>query len=185
MVENEFKVMLNEEQYDKIKGLYNWDNEIKQTNYYYDTDNSELNSKRITCRVRKTYDGYFLQMKLPNGKTHSRIEIEKELKDLPETLSGEQLSEFSGGNNLPDVKLLGELTTLRLIKKLDGMEIDLDNSFYFRNTDHELELEFTKNEAAARELFGGLKEKAGIRDNNDICIGKVGRFMKAYKKTRA
>ncbi len=182
MIENEFKTMLDEKQYNSIKELYDWDGEINQTNYYYDTENFDLIKKSVTCRIRKIKGEYYLQMKLPNKGEYSRTELEREIDGLPETLSGKLLSELSGMKNLPDVKLIGELSTLRLVKKFAGMEIDLDKSRYFGKTDYELELEFTENEYAAKELFNSLKEKAGIDSNDIICNGKIRRFMREYEK---
>lgn len=179
MIENEFKLMLTEEQYNQIHLMYEWDNEITQTNYYYDNDSLSLTEKRITCRVREIEGEYFLQMKFLADKEYSRIELESKLSELPETLSGEQLSELAEHNGFPSVKKLGGLTTNRSIKRFDGAEIDLDKSTYFGKTDYELEIEFT-DENAARQLLSQITERLGVIPVGDVCIGKKGRFMAEY-----
>lgn len=182
MIENEFKVMLTEQQYTKLYAMYGWDREYTQKNFYFDTPSLELINAHITCRVRLLEGAYYLQMKLPNGAQHSRIEFEQMLGDaLPYKLSSEQLNSLTGRNDMPEVKLIGELTTFRSIKRFSGAEIDLDKSSYFGKSDYELEIEFA-DEQAAREILQELKQAAGIESSNDVCLGKVHRFIAEYKK---
>ena len=182
MVENEFKVMLTEEQFDKIKSMFAWNKRIEQTNFYYDTAELSLIAAHITCRVRRIGEEHFLQMKLPNGAEHSRIELEKPLgKELPQRLSASELNELAGRDDLPDVTLLGELSTTRYVKDYGGAEIDLDESRYFGKADRELEIEFT-DEALARALLGELRKNAGLQQSGDVCLGKVHRFIAEYKR---
>lgn len=183
MIENEFKVMLTEEQYNKIHSIYDWDKEHEQTNYYYDTPELQLISAHITCRVRLIDGEYLLQMKLPNGAAYSRRELEQRLGgELPEKLNAHQLTALSGVEALPDVSLIGELSTLRSVKRLDGAEIDLDKSTYFGKTDYELEIEFT-DEATARCILSLIADEVGLTIGADVCYGKVHRFIAEYNKT--
>ena len=185
MVENEFKVMLSEEQFNTVKAMFAWDKCVKQTNYYFDTEELSLVGAHITCRVRRIGEQHFLQMKLPNGEAYSRIELEQCLgESLPERLSAQQLNELCNRNDMPDVALIGSLDTERYVKDMGGAEIDLDKNCYFGVTDHELEIEFT-DEAAARALLGLIRTKAGIEPSADVCLGKVHRFLAEYKRTKA
>ena len=177
MTENEFKVMLTEEQYNSIRTMYEWDGETEQTNHYYDTADMQLVKAHITCRVREIKGVHYLQMKLPTGVEYSRTELEQELgAQLPEALSSQLLNALSGREDMPDVKRLGSLTTHRSIKRFDGAEIDLDRSSYFGKTDYELEIEFT-DEAAARRLLAEIKSAAGIESSGEVCLGKIHRFL--------
>ncbi len=181
MIENEFKLMLTEKQYNQIILMFSWDSEVTQTNYYYDTDGLTLSEQHITCRVREISGEYYLQMKMPADKLYSRVELEKRLSTLPQTLSGEELTKLSDRDGLPEVKKLGGLTTVRSVKRFDGAEIDLDRSTYFGKTDYELEIEFT-DEQAARSLLSQITEQLGISTNRDVCTGKVRRFLAEYIK---
>lgn len=185
MIENELKVMLTREQYETLLFFYDWDGTIEQTNYYYDTPELALSEGHITCRVRKLGEDCFLQMKLPNGRDFSRVELEKRLgAEVPEELSAELLNGLAGeaaGFSLPEVRLLGELFTTRAVKRFDGAEIDLDKSEYFGKTDYELEIEFT-DEARARVILAQCAELAGIAVAGDVCAGKMRRFMEEYRK---
>ena len=179
MIESEFKVMLTEEQYKKLLTLYDF-NTIVQTNHYYDTDDLQMSARHITVRVRVLDGKFFLQMKLPTETNFSRVELEKELPKIPETLSSDELKELSGVE-CPKVKHFGTLKTTRSIWKFDGGEVDLDRSEYFDKTDFELEIEFT-DEQAARKVLSEIKEKVGISQTGDVCVGKVRRFLEEYKR---
>ena len=185
MIENEFKVMLTAEQYNAILSMFEWDKTVRQVNHYYDTDNLRLSENHITVRVRTVGGECLLQMKLPNGADYSRRELERKLSgNVPTTLSPQLLNELADGNapiTLPCVHRLGQLSTLRSIKRFDGAEVDLDKSSYFGVTDYELEIEFT-DEQAARRLMEMIREKACFVQNGDVCIGKLHRFIEKYKE---
>ncbi len=185
MVENEFKVILTREQYDMLLSFYRWDKIIEQINYYYDTPEMALSDRHITCRVRRIGGDCFLQVKLPNGRDYSRIELEKKLgAEVPEELSAELLNGLTGEAAeipLPSVRLLGALSTTRAVRRLDGAEIDLDKSEYFGKTDYELEIEFT-DEAEARAVLAQCAEAAGLTVGGGVCAGKIRRFLEEYRK---
>ena len=180
MFEKEFKVMLTEEQHDKLVAAYNWDKVFTQINHYYDTPDLQLSKEHITCRVRETEGEYFLQLKTPTPKDYIRVEIAKKLPALPETLTSEMLREVSR-YDLPDVNCIGKLTTLRHVHQFEGGEIDLDRSEYFGKVDYELEIEFT-GESAARSMLAEICELLGISPESDVCPGKIHRFMDEYSK---
>lgn len=180
MIENEFKLMLTSGQYESLCNEFSWDETILQTNHYYDTDDLRLSERRITVRVREIDGEFFLQIKLPTKKEFSRVELERKLDNLPETLSGELLSQMSG-EEIPNVKRLGKLFTKRLVKRFKGAEIDLDMSEYFEKRDFEIEIEFT-DENKAREILGKVQEKIGESSGNCVCIGKIRRFLSEYKQ---
>lgn len=184
MIENEFKIMLNKEQYEKLLGLYGFKT-VVQVNHYYDTDDLEMSARHITVRVRELDGKFFFQMKLPNDGALpsagvSRVELSKELDRVPEIFAGFVLTAFSGVE-CPEVKHIGTLKTTRNIWEFDGGEIDLDRSEYFDRTDYELEIEYT-DEQAARKMLSEVSEKLGISAGSEVCMGKIRRFLEEYKK---
>ncbi|MCX4355292.1 MAG: CYTH domain-containing protein [Oscillospiraceae bacterium] len=183
MIENEFKIILTSEQYEKLLSLYDWDKTVVQTNHYYDTDDFRLSNTHITCRVREIDGAYFLQMKFPAARTYSRVELEKPLNALPETLAADELFKTDNHDELPDVERLGALTTTRSVKLFDGAEIDLDKSEYFGKTDFELEIEFT-DETTARQLLAEITDKLNIQPNSEVCMGKIRRFLEEYARQK-
>lgn len=180
MIENEFKIMLTENQYEELLALYDFKT-IVQTNHYYDTEDLQMSARHITVRVRELGGKFFLQMKLPTEVNFSRVELSRELEKLPETLSGKELTDLSG-TVCPSVKRIGTLKTTRGIWKFDGGELDLDRSEYFDKTDYEMEIEFT-DERSALAVLSKITQKLGVSSNPDVCIGKVKRFIEEYKKS--
>lgn len=160
MIENEFKIMLSKEQYDAIHTFYSWDTEVEQVNWYYDSESGELSGRHITCRVRTLGGRFYLQVKLPAHENSSgavsRIELERELTSIPEFISGQELSEFSGA------------------------EIDLDKSEYFGRTDFELEVEYT-DEASAQAVIFEIEQQVTL-DRKAPVTGKIRRFLAEYQK---
>ena len=184
MIENEFKVMLNKNQYDNLAKSYKWDEGISQTNHYFDTEKLELSARHITCRVREISGEFFLQLKLPTGVNFSRVELEKKLDFLPEKIDGKMLETLAENADFPDVKKLGMLSTKRLVKRFDGAEIDLDESRYFGKTDYEIEIEFT-DENAARKLLENVRNLIGeIASESEICTGKIRRFLEEFQRQK-
>ena len=184
MIENEFKIMLSVEQYEKLLAMYEWDEVIPQTNHYYDNEDMLLGELHITCRVREIEGKYFLQMKFPAAVEYSRVELEKPLDSLPEVINADELLRPHPHNTdvLPNVKRLGALRTTRNIHRFEGGEIDLDKSEYFGKTDYEIEIEFT-DENNARKVLDEIKEKLDIKPNSLVCEGKIRRFLNEYKKS--
>ncbi len=183
MIENEFKIMLTEEQYEKVLAMFEWDSTAMQVNHYYDTRELLLSGEHITVRVREKGGRCFLQIKLPNGADYSRVELEQELAGVPDALSAEVLNALAGGYapfELPAAERLGALSTNRSVKRVQGAEIDLDRSDYFGKTDHELEIEFT-DEEAARGIMERICCEAGIDRRGDVCTGKIHRFLEEYR----
>lgn len=100
MIENEFKIMLTEAQYNAIRAMYEWDSEKQQVNSYYDDPELTCSERHITVRVREVTGRYFLQMKLPaaasdNGAV-SRVELEQEISAIPAEIPSAELKNLSG-----------------------------------------------------------------------------------------
>lgn len=179
MIENEFKIMLTKEQYEKLLTLYKWDKVIDQTNHYYDNDDLALSALHITVRVREINGKFFLQEKLPGAAEYSRVELEKPLEFLPDVMG---VSDLPGApsQSISGIKRLGQLKTTRNVHRFEGGEIDLDKSEYFGKTDYEIEIEFT-DEKSARKVLDDIKKKLDIKPNSEICAGKIRRFLEEYK----
>lgn len=177
-IENEFKIMLTQAEYERILAMYEFE-EIVQTNHYYDTDGLEMSAKHTTVRVREIDGKCFLQVKFPTEVQISRVEFCEELDGIPESISAERLKSLTGAD-LFDVRRLGLLKTTRNIRKFDGGEIDLDCSEYFDVTDYELEIEFS-DEVKARAVLDEIRAKVGIQPSAEVCSGKLHRFLAKFK----
>lgn len=178
-IENEFKIMLDKAEYEKILAMYEFTS-IVQTNHYYDTDDLDMSERHTTVRVRELDGKCFLQVKLPTEVSFSRVEFCEELDGIPESISSERLKSLTGAD-LPDVRRLGALKTTRNIHKFDGGEIDLDFSEYFGVTDYELEIEFS-DETAARAVLDEIR--AAVPARGEVCSGKFHRFIDEFKRKK-
>lgn len=150
MFEFEKKVLLSVEEYLALvrisgKGIPT----VVQTNYYYDSDNFEMNAKGITCRVREKNGKYTATIKSRiSNTTECSIETSQEILNMRE-------------NNLfgdMDIKLQGSLTTVRTIIYSDKyVEAVMDKNTYLGYTDYELEIEYLSgNEQQSEKLLNDL-----------------------------
>ena len=119
---------------------------------------------------------------MPAGREFSRVELSEKLPSLPEIITKDELLKLSG-RELFDVKRIGQLFTKRCVKRFDGAEIDLDKSVYFSKTDYEVEIEFT-DENAAREILSEIKSRIDMNGAQDVCAGKVRRFLEEFQKNK-
>ena len=75
---------------------------------------------------------------------HIKEEYERDIKDLPDKILGEQLKDILG-IDFPDFYMLGKLETKRKVFYPNrDVEISLDMSTYFGKVDYEIEIEFGK-----------------------------------------
>lgn len=111
-------------------------------------------------------------------KLHIKEEYERDIKDLPDKILGEQLKDILG-MDFPDFYMLGKLETQRKVFYPNrDVEISLDMSTYFGKVDYEIEIEFGKEVPSELLLLladNGIKPK----EKTD---GKFARFMSGYLK---
>lgn len=187
-LEIEFKNILTPLQYKKIKQTYFNDNQpFKQTNYYIDTPNHDIISKKMALRIRQKAEHFEMTLKVP--QTVGLLEYNEVVDELPSE------GRFLHRNELPSqivqvlsehhieietLQLLGELTTYRLEKQLDSGLLVLDHSLYLGIEDYELEFEVTdykQGEISFEQLLTDLQIDKQTPDN------KVKRFFDANRRT--
>lgn len=182
MIEKELKILLSEKQYKTIADLFIWQEEVRQINHYYCDEDSLLNQKNVTIRVRETETSKKLQIKLliiNENAVHINQEYEISVQDIHDKIEMKTLNSLSNENFMKDVYKVGALETLR--KKCcwnDGSEICLDLNTYLDTTDYELEIEFTR-EIDSKIL--SILENNHIKPRNQT-RGKKTRFFEAYNK---
>lgn len=183
MLEKEVKIRLSEEEYKTVMDLFEWNDEFLQTNYYYgDVENIGVDND-LTIRVRQVAGKYLFQLKKPvayKESLHIKKEVEKEVAEIPKSISSKELYEFAGVE-CAEVELLGSLSTLRMICNWSSeVEICLDKSEYFNKVDYELEIEFTGEYPT--DVMSILKERNIVSAKS--VLGKFSRFMETYLKSR-
>ncbi|MDT3995080.1 CYTH domain-containing protein [Mammaliicoccus fleurettii] len=187
-LEIEFKNLLTIDEYKLIKQYYFKQSEpFKQTNYYIDTPNHEIISNKMALRIREKNNDYELTLKVPQEV--GLLEYNEVIDRLPEQnrpidiqILPENITEILTKHNIPlsELRLLGDLTTYRLEKKLKSGLLVLDHSIYLGIEDYELEFEvtdFTQGEIAFNDILGTLNISREVPDN------KVKRFFDTQSRT--
>ncbi|GEN45633.1 CYTH domain-containing protein [Alkalibacillus haloalkaliphilus] len=186
-IEIEFKNLLTQEEYERLAAHYIKDSsQIKQqVNYYFETDDFELRSKRAALRIREKNGEYIATLKQPveNGllETHDIVteqQFNDWLKDdisLPSNIK-KQLDEI--GVTGDQLSYKGVLQTNRFEEKYDQYIIVLDHSQYNQTEDYELELEAYDYEFG-KQLFSELLDKFQIEKRETP--NKIARFFASVK----
>ncbi|MBR4031261.1 MAG: CYTH domain-containing protein [Clostridia bacterium] len=142
MTEFEKKLILSEDEYNHLMKHLGQDKmTVTQINYYFDTDDFDMNRENTTCRIRLKNGKYMATMKLHSEGNDNSTEIDLLIRN------------GIYDNTFIDMglKLQGELITKRcLILQDDICEVVLDKNDYLGHTDYELEVEYSpghENEA--------------------------------------
>lgn len=188
MVECEKKILLSREEYLVVKSIApKCTQTIKQTNYYYDTDNFKMNKKGITCRIREKNGKYVATIKNHKiGKKECSLETSKEVRDKNDNSLFEKLN----------VKYQGKLTTTRTTMLYNHrVKVMIDKNTYLGVTDYELEVEYIPEEEKYAEriircLAQVVNSKIPQTDIEDFCKrtkkskNKSERFFKRKKRIK-
>ena len=137
MTEFEKKLILSKDEYNYLMKHLGQDKmTVTQINYYFDTDDFDMNRENTTCRIRLKNGKYMATMKLHSEENDNSTEIDLLIRN------------GIYDNTFIDMglKLQGELITKRcLILQDDICEVVLDKNDYLGHTDYELEVEYSSN----------------------------------------
>lgn len=147
--EIEFKQLLSKANYQDIYDKYFLgEKAFSQTNYYIDTLNFDLKSHQSALRIRVKNNAYEMTLKVPaeiglleyNFETNIEPKLNKQIEsqDLPEDILDQLLNM---GIDIDSLIILGDLTTERIEKEIDGNLLVLDKNRYLAFEDFELEYE--------------------------------------------
>lgn len=181
MIEKEYKVILNKEQYEKILNSFEFLEPVVQINFYYKENKSRFID--TTIRVRFKDKKIKLQVKelisIRNG-IYVRREYEKSLKEVPLIIKGKTLNELCESNRYQDCLFIGVLITERRVIHINDCEMALDINHYCGITDYELEIEFEK------EIDSGILEFLNSEKiyKNQVVKGKYERFVMHNQETK-
>lgn len=189
-VEIEYKNLLTEREYARLKEIYFEENATPfiQENYYFDTKNFILKSHLCALRIRMKESSAELTLKTPfeGHHTETTVDITTEYAQqivqrgtlvLPDAivavLNKENISIHS------PVFLIAELKTERLEKEMPQSIIVLDKSYYSNQIDYELEVE------AASTTIGETLFAQILKDNKiptRLTSNKIARAFNAKKE---
>lgn len=133
MLEYEVKAMLTASEYVFLKTKrFHMGSVVLQRNFYYDTNDFELNSHGITCRIREKNGDCIATIK--DHKPHGcSIETSRPAENSSDA------SFFAGMG----ISRQGDLTTIRTTCiTCDGFIVALDENRYLGTVDYEIEYEY-------------------------------------------
>lgn len=154
-IETELKMLLTREQFNKLVGLYQPIEFVKQVNTYYKNNNSshyafrirEKNGTTLFTLKQKTEEGIMEYEKILTSPIEEDNDVVKTLADF---------------NIFPPYEILGTLTTYRAMYCDHLAELCFDINIYNGITDYEVEYE-VKKEHDHEAAFINILNKAGIR----------------------
>ncbi len=167
MLEYEKKVLLTAKEYETIVSKFCENLQSKcQINYYFDTDDLDMNKKGITCRIRLKDGVYTTTVKKHNYEHHDC--------SFEETISKKTEFDAEYFKKL-NLKLQGELITERIILyKNSYFEIVIDRNYYLEHIDYELEIEYSEGyEEKANRIMSDIAKLLENANKFSNRIGKV------------
>lgn len=189
MLEKEIKILLSKEQYDQVEGLFSWDKDYLQSNYYF-IDLEKFKKSRgfgamcNTVRIREKGNEFRLQVKAfvsKQGNLHIMREFEKKVDKVNEVVYSAELEDLTG-MKFNDLDSIGKLVTHRKeCNEYKGITICLDKNNYLGLEDYELELEYNGDYP---DFLVDKLEESGIYTGGEEVDGKYIRFTKSWDKGR-
>lgn len=184
MIENEYKFILLQDEYNNLLNEFDWQNKWSQKNTYFDTPELSLCLQDITLRVRETPIQISVDTKIKKNNPDkisnlvSKLQLKEIFKNYKDAVKYIQtgmptLYEHTNisGNQLA---LQGFMYTERFEIQNEAYKIHLDHNVYLKQYDFELEIELTNEIEFPKELHQ-LTNNLSLR--NVEVIGKRTRFF--------
>jgi uncharacterized protein YjbK len=180
-VEREVKILLTQQQYERIRGRFQWTAAVEQVNHYYLDREGQLRAEKVNLRVRQIGNRYWLQVKtlVKNVKGGPAVhqETETHIDGAPDVFDSRTVKALTGVET-QGARRVGALTTLRHTFSVEPeIELCLDKSDYLGVTDYELEIEYTGDRL---EAVLALVEQLGLTAGEKP-QGKLSRFYARWR----
>ena len=195
--EFEYKLLLSADEHEQLENhlTKNFMKEITQTNYYFDTLTFFLRRCTISLRIREINNQFTLTLK--SKKKREGSVYYREANECSWILSNDDARNIIQSQNLSsttlpndfnamlqelsidvnNLKMLGNLLTVRRLYDYAGDEICLDQNTYLEMKDFELELE-TFDPDVVKRLIKELEELGVLMKKMEM--GKYSRFLKRF-----
>lgn len=181
--EVEYKILLNEETFQKISNAYPSQTVYSQTNYYLTSD--ELSEKHYALRIREKNHTFEMTLKIPDGfakMEHNQMISEDDFKKVESgQIINNDITALLKNKGIDPAKIRQEysLKTIRHDIALTYGMLSLDENFYNGHHDYEFEFE-VNNEEKGAEQFKELLKKFNLSYTHN-CDSKIVRVLKTLK----
>ena len=175
-IEKEYKVLLTEFQYQQLVSLLSPNQPVKQTNYYYDTVDHQIQNKKGAMRIREKDGKYIFTLKIRKSDD-SLFEYEKIVQaNDPSVFFDNDIIQLLNKYGLSGpFQQIGYMTTYRSLCIRENAEICLDRNIYKNKTDYEIEYEY-KKEHDGLSIFEAILHKVGLHYEKN-CASKIARAL--------
>ena len=179
-LEIEFKILINQETYEKIIADYQSKqiDEYSQTNYYLFHD--ELDKRRYSLRIRYKKGKYELTLKTPHDKglNEYNLDIDEKIKEqiFHHQKVSNKIFDFLEKENIHCEDLIcgSYLTTYRHDIPLDNGLLSIDRNEYNHHVDYEIEFEVCDYEKGLKQFQQIIEPYGFIYKEN--CLSKIRRM---------
>ncbi|EJN93865.1 CYTH domain-containing protein [Streptococcus ratti] len=185
-LEIEYKTLLTKEEFNRIKEQMPHIEPVTQTNYYFDTDSFDLKANKMSLRIRTFTDKAELTLKVPQKVGNLEYNHDLLLSEAETIIRTLQFPDIEikelisrTGIKLNDLKVLGNLTTVRreITTKIGLMALDYNR--YAGIEDYELELEVSDAQKGKTDFEAFLQAN---RIQFKYAKSKVARFSQTLRK---
>lgn len=174
-LEIEYKILVNEKQFEALSACYPNKTFIKQVNTYYDTKNMDLKNKKCAMRIREKEGLFLITLKTPAENGHHEYEV------YVTENSASMFNQSEIRNILNDLGITDEIvelatcTTYRAVCVLDKAELCFDYNIYNNVCDYEIEYEQTVDHDGVTEFNKILSQIHLTFEKN--CESKIKRTL--------
>lgn len=185
-LEIEYKTLLTKDEFKRLDLLFSHVPQITQTNYYFDTADFQLKKHRLSLRIRTFSNSAELTLKIPQAIGNLELNADLAVEEAKQIIRTGNIPVnkvtqpiLDAGIQLAELKLLGNLTTIRREHQTDIGLMALDSNHYAQTKDYELELEvFDANQGEAD--FLAFLDKYNI--SYKFAKSKLARFASTLPK---
>ena len=166
-VEKEYKILINKEEFTRLVNNIEFDSIIKQTNHYYSAKDN------MGMRIREIDNKFTFTLKHFINNEVREYEFAIKDNDINDPKIKAVLNELA----IEDPKYLGDLKTVRYLKKYPKGELCIDESAYLGIKDHEIEYELYDAKKDDIKTFKTFLQNHGIAFHISD-VSKYTRFLK-------
>lgn len=176
-LEIEYKILLNENQFNTLSALYPNKTFIKQVNTYYDTKNHDLRKNKCAMRIREKEGKFLITLKTPASVGHHEYECYVN-ENSPEIFNQSEIRLVLDALHISNEFIeLASCTTYRAVCVLDKAELCFDYNEYNGICDYEIEYEQTEDHDGMTE-FNKILSKIGLVYEKN-CDTKIKRALQS------
>ena len=176
-LEIEYKSLLSETEFGKLKKQFSEFPPILQTNTYFDSEDRSLYQQHISLRIRQMNGEFVLTIKHPYGEHVQEYNAEIADSKLSTLVSHPYIEKYINPYISREIGVLGTLSTSRISIPFRQGVLCLDQNMYLNKIDYELEYEL--NENCTDDYEGFLFFLAQYEIDEKKAKGKFFRFIQA------